>query len=92
MKKYQKPYSMSIIDFEKPNEYGIIPAIAAAVAPLAAAVGGVASSVGSAALAAAAGSVAAGAAVGLASKGIATSGRKNVFNNPLNSLNPIKNI
>ena len=38
MKKYQKPYSISMIDFEKPNEYGIIPAIVAAAAGLASAV------------------------------------------------------
>lgn len=92
MKKYQKPYSMSMIDFEKPNEYGIIPAIAAAVAPLAAAVGGIASSVGGAALAAAGASVAGGAALGLAHKGLSSSGRRTVFNNPLDSLSPIKNI
>ena len=90
MKKYQKPYSMSIIDFEKPNEYGIIPAVAAAIAPfaLATVVGTTASTVGGAALAAAAAGVVRGVARGL----VSSSGRKNVFNNPLDSLNPIKNI
>lgn len=38
MKQYQKPISKAFIDFEKPNEYGIIPAIAAAAAGLASAV------------------------------------------------------
>lgn len=92
MKKYTRPYSMSIIDFEKPSEYGIIPAVAAAIAPLAAAVGSVASTAGSAALAAAGASVAGGAALGLAHKGLSSSGRKNVFNNPLDSLSPIRNV
>lgn len=38
MKKYQKPISKAFNDFEKPNEYGIIPAIAAVAAGLASAV------------------------------------------------------
>ncbi|MEI0564032.1 hypothetical protein [Brachyspira pulli] len=38
MRKYQKPISKAFNDFEKPNEYGIIPAIVAAAAGLASAV------------------------------------------------------
>lgn len=88
MKKYNKPISSAIIDFEKPNEYQL--------APLAAIAGGAAlvkaaSALGGAALAAAAAGVSTGAGLALAHKGM-SSNPKTIFDNPLEALKPIENI